>query len=209
VGDKGHDFRKSLVAIVDLPEDNVNFDCPWGFQWMDGEKPPFEKAEAPAPVPAAVPLEGAPSPQPLQPGKPGGCGCGKRSVQGMVTAPDGTQSPTTIRLPNPEFMANVPRSQCPDCTRKHIAQAIITLQESIDGHPEHRMLAIGHLAEAVAEIRQLLPDIAAKLEDTFHQMMKEPEFMPDLMPFIMEISQKVAEALAAQGPTGVQGTSVS
>ena len=201
-GQKGHDFRKSLVSIVDLPDGNVNFDCPWGFPWLEGEKPAFEKAEIPVTPPVVTDGTPAPAPKPLTPGKP--CGCGQRTIQSMVTAPDGTQSPTSIRLPSPEFMANIPRSQCPDCTRKHIAQAILTLQESIDGHLEHRWLAIGHLAEAVAEIRQLFPDIATRLEDTYRQMMKEQDFIPDLMPLILEISQKIAE-VKARAVTGVQG----
>ncbi|GAF72617.1 unnamed protein product [marine sediment metagenome] len=43
------------------------------------------------------------------------------------------------------------RESCLDCVRKHIAQALILLTESKLGHPEHKWLAVGHLAEAEAE----------------------------------------------------------
>lgn len=192
------DFRKSLAQICDLPGDNVNFDCPHGMAWR-GEKPAAIAANY---EPKAVPAPGAPTaPKPgTQPGKPGGCGCKGRTVQGSVVNPQ-TGQPTEIRIPNPEFMANIPRVQCPDCTRKHLAQAIINLQESIDGHPELRVLAVGHLCEACSECRQILPDISAQLDETWRRMFKEPTFIPELMPVIEAISKRIEEAA-----NGLQGT---
>lgn len=55
------------------------------------------------------------------------------------------------------------RESCLDCTRKHIAEAIILLTESKLGHPEHKWLAIGHLAEAEAESVQKFPEFANKI----------------------------------------------
>ena len=52
------------------------------------------------------------------------------------------------------------RESCLDCTRKHIAQALILLTESKLGHPEHKWLAVGHLAEAEAESVQKFPSLA-------------------------------------------------
>lgn len=43
------------------------------------------------------------------------------------------------------------RKCCIKCVRKHIAQAIILMQESVLGYPSHRYLAMGHLAEAESE----------------------------------------------------------
>ena len=44
------------------------------------------------------------------------------------------------------------RDSCLDCTRKHLAQAIVLMVEAKMGYPEHKWLAIGHMAEAEAEI---------------------------------------------------------
>lgn len=55
------------------------------------------------------------------------------------------------------------RESCIDCVRKHIAQALILLTESKLGHPEHKWLAVGHMAEAEAESVQMFPDFANKI----------------------------------------------
>lgn len=56
-----------------------------------------------------------------------------------------------------------PRPSCADCTRKHLAQAAVLMDEAIMGHPEHRYLAIGHLAEAASECALERPDLADKI----------------------------------------------
>lgn len=43
------------------------------------------------------------------------------------------------------------RNPCPKCVEKHLAQAVILMQEAENGYPEHKLLAVGHLAEAEAE----------------------------------------------------------
>ncbi len=55
------------------------------------------------------------------------------------------------------------RESCLDCARKHIAQALILLTESKLGHPEHKWLAVGHLAEAEAESVLMFPEFANKI----------------------------------------------
>ena len=57
------------------------------------------------------------------------------------------------------------RESCLDCTRKHIAQAIILLTESKLGHPEHKWLAVGNLAEAEAESVQTFPALANHIRE--------------------------------------------
>ena len=57
------------------------------------------------------------------------------------------------------------RESCLDCTRKHIAQALILLTESKLGHPEYKWLAIGHLAEAEAESVQMFPEFANNIRN--------------------------------------------
>ena len=47
------------------------------------------------------------------------------------------------------------RKSCVACALKHLAQAEILLTEAALGYPKHRLLAIGHLAEAESEILAL------------------------------------------------------
>ena len=37
------------------------------------------------------------------------------------------------------------------CTLKHLGTAYVLMQESLQGHPVHRYLAVGHLVEAARE----------------------------------------------------------
>ncbi len=46
------------------------------------------------------------------------------------------------------------RPSCLDCARKHLAQASILMVEAKLGYPEHKWLAIGHMAEAETELLQ-------------------------------------------------------
>ena len=57
------------------------------------------------------------------------------------------------------------RPFCGKCARKHLAQAIVLLNESRLGYPSHLWLAIGHMAEAEAEIDQRYPEIAQKIRE--------------------------------------------
>lgn len=45
------------------------------------------------------------------------------------------------------------RESCLNCARKHISQAEVLAIEAVFGYPEHRWLAIAHLAEAEAELQ--------------------------------------------------------
>jgi len=57
------------------------------------------------------------------------------------------------------------RESCLNCVRKHIAQALILMTESKLGHPNHKWLAIGHLAEAEAETVQISSKFANKIRE--------------------------------------------
>lgn len=52
------------------------------------------------------------------------------------------------------------RHSCIDCVRKHIAQAIVLMDESKLGYPHHRWIAVGHLAEAESESLREHPDFS-------------------------------------------------
>ena len=64
---------------------------------------------------------------------------------------------------SPDFAVPGIRPACMDCVNKHIAQAIILLQESKLGYPRHRWLAVGHLAEASEEALGANPILAAEI----------------------------------------------
>jgi hypothetical protein len=55
------------------------------------------------------------------------------------------------------------RGSCLDCARKHIAQAMILMDEAALGYPFHRWYAAGHLAEAESERRGEYPELARKI----------------------------------------------
>ena len=44
------------------------------------------------------------------------------------------------------------RKLCIECARKHIGQASVLAGEVKKGYPEHKVLAVGHLAEAEDEL---------------------------------------------------------
>ena len=44
------------------------------------------------------------------------------------------------------------RVSCLNCARKHLACATILMTESVLGYPDHKWLAIGHMAQAEAEL---------------------------------------------------------
>ena len=37
-GEVGRTWRLSLAKVFELPDDDVNFDCPYGVPWGEGEK---------------------------------------------------------------------------------------------------------------------------------------------------------------------------
>jgi hypothetical protein len=61
------------------------------------------------------------------------------------------------------------RKRCLPCVLKHLAQAEILLNESANGYPMHKWLALGHIAEAEAEspqpIANYLRSIRLEIED--------------------------------------------
>ena len=57
------------------------------------------------------------------------------------------------------------RPSCLDCARKHVAQASILLDEAALGYPEHKWLAVGHLAEAEAETLKVWPKLAETIRE--------------------------------------------
>ena len=71
------------------------------------------------------------------------------------------------------------RKPCIDCVEKHVAQAYILAQESQMGYPEHRILMCGHLAEAIDEAPNDIPELKYTLQSCMATTMKTGEaFLP-------------------------------
>jgi hypothetical protein len=81
------------------------------------------------------------------------------------------------------------RQPCANCCRKHLGQAVVLLGESLMGYPQHRWLAVGHLAEASEEIFGLYPEIAISIREERLQTINDSRYVPQLMHYFDEIEQ--------------------
>jgi len=57
------------------------------------------------------------------------------------------------------------RMTCLYCASKHVAQSIVLCIEARTGYPYHLWLAIGHLAEAEAELVATFPKLANEVRE--------------------------------------------
>lgn len=76
------------------------------------------------------------------------------------------------------------RPSCTNCARKHLAQAIVLLQEAHQGYPEHYWLAMGHLAEASDELVRDYPEAANLVRDQRKALELDAEAKVDLLKMI-------------------------
>jgi len=81
------------------------------------------------------------------------------------------------------------RSSCPDCVRKHIAQAIVLLAEARLGYPTHVWLAMAHIAEAEQESIEKWPEIAFYLREQRLNVQRGQDVI--LLPIIALLSTMV------------------
>lgn len=84
------------------------------------------------------------------------------------------------------------RRTCIDCVRKHLAQAIILLDEAQGRYPSHFWLAIGHIAEAEAESMDMFPAFAMSLRSERWKLINNPKSKVYLLDLI-EQATKLAE----------------
>ena len=75
-----------------------------------------------------------------------------------------------------------PRNTCVDCVRKHVAQAVVLLTESLLGYPEHKWLALAHLSEAMTESLKEYPLIAYDIQTDIQDIMEDKE--TDIMKYL-------------------------
>lgn len=109
--------------------------------------------------------------------------CDQRKLLRKLAAAVKEAEAAETKLATPPAATGV-RPACADCARKHISQAIILIQESQQGYPAHRWLAVGHLAEAADESLAEWPWIAAELREHRLQLMDDPEYIPELMTYL-------------------------
>jgi len=83
------------------------------------------------------------------------------------------------------------RSTCPDCGRKHIAEAIVSLGEARLGYLDHVWLAIGQLSHAEQELIERFPDIALYLREQRIELQRGRDVL--LLPVIRLISSYIEE----------------
>lgn len=87
-------------------------------------------------------------------------------------------------------LSDGPRSSCPNCSMKHISNAIVLLNESKMGYPAHRWLAIGHLDQAAEEILRDYPIIANTIRNIRLELMENPDKIPLVMKLLENMDKK-------------------
>jgi hypothetical protein len=80
------------------------------------------------------------------------------------------------------------RPNCVDCTRKHLSQAIVLMDEAYNGYSVHRWLAMGHLAEAESEIRVFDLELSKRIRKVRLEIQEGKD--PDILHFIVEITKR-------------------
>jgi hypothetical protein len=99
------------------------------------------------------------------------------------------------------------RPSCIDCARKHLAQAIVICHElpyyAGNQEDDHFWIAIGHLAEAEAQVQKVQPFTASAIrEDRLKLMTKGPEeaYGLDLGRHIRMITETAQPEATVLGP---------
>ena len=64
------------------------------------------------------------------------------------------------------------RKPCLDCTRKHIASALVLMIEYVQTHSHHIWLAVGELNQAEQECMFQCPSLAEKIRDARLKIME-------------------------------------
>lgn len=88
------------------------------------------------------------------------------------------------------------RESCAHCAMKHIAQALVLVQEERLGYPLHRWLAAGHMAEASDELILNHPELAMRVRAERLNYMEDSQYVPDLMSIIEDLDLLLGTATA-------------
>lgn len=57
------------------------------------------------------------------------------------------------------------RYACLECCTKHLGSALVLGREMENGYPEHKVLVMGHLDQASAEIEAMYPEVSQQLRE--------------------------------------------
>jgi len=91
------------------------------------------------------------------------------------------------------------RPGCYDCARKHLSQAYILYLEALQGYPEHRYLAIGHIAEAAEEILEYSLTMATEFRELRKRIESEEQADFPIIFILGQIEDLESKELIAGG----------
>jgi hypothetical protein len=76
------------------------------------------------------------------------------------------------------------RPTCLNCARKHLAKALINMNESRLGYPTFQWLAIGHMSEAEDELLARYPDQAYTIREHRKQYEDDADYIVPILELI-------------------------
>jgi len=86
------------------------------------------------------------------------------------------------------------RPTCATCVKyKHLPNAIILLNESRSGYPDHYYLALGEMAQAEDELRSLYPRQADIIKSERKKLEKDRNYTPPFMDLIKMVDEYCEE----------------
>lgn len=80
------------------------------------------------------------------------------------------------------------RSSCLNCARKHLAKALININESLLGYPTHRWLAIGHMSEAEDELLARYREKASLIREHRKAYEEDPNYIIPILEIIDDLT---------------------
>ncbi len=80
------------------------------------------------------------------------------------------------------------RPTCLNCARKHLAKALININESRLGYPAFRWLAIGHLSEAEDELLARYPAEANRIRDHRKAFEEDDKYIIPILEIIDDLT---------------------
>ena len=80
------------------------------------------------------------------------------------------------------------RKACIHCAVKHLAQAMVLLDEAVLGYPVHRLLAFGHMAEAESELIDGYLPLAEQIRTERVKAQEDPKYSPTIMELLEILS---------------------
>jgi 2'-5' RNA ligase len=85
------------------------------------------------------------------------------------------------------------RDSCLDCVRKHLAQALVLMQEVPQGYPAYRWVAIGHMGEAADECVKEYPKLADEIRKHRLKYMADPYYSVPILKLIEKAGSYLSE----------------